>query len=210
MTTSTRERALRGGRDHRNPGRLQSVQAAGFVGIRTKTTEFTVLRSAARPRPTASAATRIRSGHAVEAPALLADAVRGRDAKPRCVGLRSPQPEIHRRTRDLLLREHNGRGEGTQPPSGRRRSRCLPERATISGRAKLSRPAGRCVLPRALGLRRLAHAAPGILTLDLGYSVKGRPVSLVVRLGRVTVIRRMVALFNLRRELLPGWAELGF
>ena len=43
MTTSTRERALRGGRDHRNPrpasigtgGRLRSESTADFVGIRT-------------------------------------------------------------------------------------------------------------------------------------------------------------------------------
>jgi hypothetical protein len=43
MTTSTRERALRGGRDHRNPrpasigtgGRLRPESPADFVGMRT-------------------------------------------------------------------------------------------------------------------------------------------------------------------------------
>jgi len=68
-------------------------------------------------------------------------------------------------------------------------------------RRRRSRARCAVALPRALGLRRLAHAAPRIVVLDLGYAVKGRPVGLVIGRYRVMVVLRMVSRGVLGRQL---------
>lgn len=54
------------------------------------------------------------------------------------------------------------------------------------------------------GFRRVAHAAPRIVVLDLGYPVKGRPVRLVADLRSIGVLFwRMVRCLILRRKSHP-------
>jgi hypothetical protein len=55
-------------------------------------------------------------------------------------------------------------------------------------------------LPWALGLRPLPHAVPGIPPLDRRYGVKGRPVSLVVRLRSIGVLICVVGRFIFHRR----------